>query len=112
MLVAHRTSIDTGASGLAGLLPGLVEVRELRDVVLERPVAPGETVHLSVRIENAVPLADESELLRTAWKVVNDAGETVVRAHADVVCRGPCEDRVATAGSEAPDDVDIEQIPV
>lgn len=111
MLVAQRTLIDAHATDLAALLPGAVELRELRDVVLERPVAPGDTLHVSVTVDDAAPVADGSRLLSTSWRLVNGAGETVARAHADVVCRGSHES-AASALAEALDDMDIGQIPV
>ncbi|HEX8052702.1 MAG TPA: hypothetical protein VF517_06895 [Thermoleophilaceae bacterium] len=111
MLVVERALIDSRASGLAVLLSHVADLRELRDVVFERPVAPGDTLRLSVKVGSAEPLADDGELLTTSWKVLNGAGETVVRAHVDVVCRGPWKDAAATTAA-ALDDVDIGQIPV
>ena len=45
--------------------------------------------------------------------MVTDAGETVVRAQADVVCRGARDETPGAAAiAEALDDLDIGQIPV
>ena len=113
MPAVRRTLSDIRPSGLAALLPQVVEVREVRDVVLERPVVADETVHVSVDVDAATPLADERELLSTTWRIANDAGETIVLAHADVVCRGRRREAAdASSIGDVRDDVDIGQIPV
>jgi hypothetical protein len=113
--VAEGTVTEHHGSDLAALLPHLVELRELRDVVVERPLVPGDAVRISVRVDAAAPLTEERELLSISANVVNDAGETVVRANADVVCRdardrAPQDEDATIAGTL--NDVDIEQIPV
>ena len=86
--VAHGMLVLSYAVGLVPLDPArVVALRGLDGVVFKRPAYIGDTIRVEGRVEEWRPLDRETALVGLRWKIVNQAGETLVRARVEVVWR-------------------------
>jgi 3-hydroxybutyryl-CoA dehydratase len=86
--VAHGMLVLSYALGLVPLDPSrVVALRGVSDVVFKRPVYLGDTIRVEGRVAGVRPLDGQTALVGLGWKVVNQSGETVVRARLEVLWR-------------------------
>lgn len=96
--VAHGMLVLSYAVGLVPLDPArVVALRGVNDVVFKRPVYIGDTIRVEGRVDGARPLDEETALVSLSWKILNQAGETVVRARVEVVWRRAIGEGESTA---------------
>lgn len=104
--IAHGMLVLSYAVGLVPLDPArLVALRGVNDVVFKRPVYIGDTIRVEGRVDGARPLDEETALVSLSWKILNQSGETVVRAKVDVVWRRVIGEVESTAGEPQLDQV-------
>lgn len=86
--VAHGMLVLSYSIGLAPLDPSrVVALRGIDDVVFKRPVWIGDTIRVEGRVEEVKPLDEDTGLVELSWKIVNQSGDTVVRARVAVLWR-------------------------
>lgn len=86
--IAHGMLVLSYSVGLAPIDPErVVALRGFDNVVFKRPVRLGDAISLRGRVEGLKPVDDETGLARLVWTVVNDQGQTVLRARAEIVWR-------------------------
>jgi acyl dehydratase len=95
------------AVGLAPFDPGRVlALRKIDAVSFRRPVHIGDTVHLEGEVEQLQEVDDEMGMVTFAWRVVNQRGETAVRARVTALWRrGERLDVPPRAGLPEPEEV-------
>ena len=87
--VAHGMLVLSYAVGLVPLDPArVIALRGLESVVFKRPVHLGDTIRVAVRVEDRRPLEADTELVTLRWRVLNQAGKTVLVARVGALCRG------------------------
>lgn len=86
--IAHGMLVLSYAVGLLPLDPDrVVALRGLRNVVFKRPTRIGDTIRVRSTVAGARPIDGSTALVEMSWKVVDQAGATLVRAQVDVVWR-------------------------
>jgi 3-hydroxybutyryl-CoA dehydratase len=105
--VAHGMMLLSYAVGLAPFDPGRVlALRKIDAVSFRRPVRIGDTVHLEGEVEQLQEVDDEMGMVTFAWRVINQRGETAVRARVTALWRrGERLDVTPGAGLPEPEEV-------
>jgi 3-hydroxybutyryl-CoA dehydratase len=86
--VAHGMMLLSYAVGLAPFDPDRVlALRGIDAVSFRRPVRIGDTVHLEGEIEDLREVDAETGLVTFGWRVVNQQGQTAVRARVKALWR-------------------------
>ncbi len=84
--VAHGMLVLSYAVGLVSFDPARVlALRRVSDAVFKRPVRLGDTIRVRGEVAALRPVSDEAGLATLAWTVVNQDGQTVVRARVEVL---------------------------
>ncbi|HEV2768580.1 MAG TPA: MaoC/PaaZ C-terminal domain-containing protein [Solirubrobacteraceae bacterium] len=84
--VAHGMLVLSYAVGLVDFDPARVlALRRISDAVFKRPVRLGDTIRVHGQVAELRPVSDEAGLATLAWTVVNQEGETVVRARVEAL---------------------------
>ena len=84
--VAHGMLVLSYAVGLVPFDPARVlALRRISDAVFKRPVRLGDTIRVRGEVAALRPVSDEAGLATLAWTVVNQDGQTVVRARVEVL---------------------------
>src|SRR2546423_2131544 len=86
--IAHGMLVLSYAVGLVEFDPDrVVALRRVADAVFKRPVRLGDTIRVRGLVTGLTPVGDEAGLVTLAWTIVNQHGETVVRARVEVLWR-------------------------
>lgn len=85
--IAHGMLVLSCATGLAPLDPDRIVALRRIEGVFKAPVRFGDTISVHGRLSEAKALDDRHSLATFVWRIVNQAGKTVIRAEVDVVCR-------------------------
>jgi acyl dehydratase len=86
--IAHGMLVLSYAVGLVQFDPErVIALRRVADAVFKRPVRLGDTISVRGSIDSCAPVADHAGLVTLAIRVLNQDGETVVRARVEVVWR-------------------------
>jgi 3-hydroxybutyryl-CoA dehydratase len=86
--VAHGMLLLSYAVGLAPLDPTrTLALRGIDDVTFRRPVHIGDTIHLEGEVAECKPVDEEVGLVTFKWRLVNQRGETAVRARVAALWR-------------------------
>jgi acyl dehydratase len=86
--IAHGLLVISFAAGLVPVDPDrIAALRGVRDVVFKRPVYPGDAIHVDGRVEACRPLDENLGRVTMQWRIVNQRGEIVARARAEVLWR-------------------------
>jgi acyl dehydratase len=100
--IGHGMLVVALAAGLVPFDPDrVVALRRVCDATFERPVRFGDTLRVEGRIAE---LSEEAGLVTFAWDVVNQEGQTVCRAHVEVLWK---RDALVEAAPEENDFVPI-----
>jgi 3-hydroxybutyryl-CoA dehydratase len=87
--IAHGLLVLSCASGLAPIDPDRVVALRRCEGIFKAPVRLGDEIHVEGDAVHRKPLDEQHSLVTLAWKVVNQAGKTVVRARVEVVWKEP-----------------------
>ena len=86
--IAHGMMLLSYAVGLAPFDPAwVVALRGIDAVSFRRPVRIGDTVHLRGEVTDLREVDAETGLVTFAWQVINQRGETTVRARVKALWR-------------------------
>lgn len=86
-IIAHALLVLSCGIELAMPEPSrVIALRSLRDVVFKRPIKPGDSIRVALRVDAITPLPERRELVSMTWKILNESNATVARACADFVC--------------------------
>ena len=86
--IAHGLMLLSYAVGMAPFAPARVlALRKVESVSFRRPVRMGDTVHLEGEVERLQEVDAELGLVTFAWRIVNQHGETAVRARVTALWR-------------------------
>jgi acyl dehydratase len=86
--IAHGMLVASLALGLLDFDPErVIALRRVRDAVFKRPVAFGDTIHVTGRIDGVDPLDASTGLVGVRLDVQNQHARTVARLAVDVVWR-------------------------
>jgi 3-hydroxybutyryl-CoA dehydratase len=84
--IAHGMLLLSFAVGLLPLDPERVlALRRVEDAVFKRPAFIGDTVHSEGRIDSLSPVDERAGLVTLAWRMVNQRGDTLLRARTQVL---------------------------
>ncbi|HEX8066947.1 MAG TPA: MaoC/PaaZ C-terminal domain-containing protein [Thermoleophilaceae bacterium] len=86
--VAHGLLVISIAVGLVPMdYDRLVALRRIEGI-FSLPVRLGETIHVEGRVVKAKELEDGYALVSLVWRIVNQDGDIVARAHLKILWRG------------------------
>jgi 3-hydroxybutyryl-CoA dehydratase len=86
--IAHGLLVLSCAVGLLEFDPDrVVALRRVSDAVFKRPVRLGDTIHVEATVAGRSAVSDEAGLVALGLRIVNQRGELVVRARAEVLWR-------------------------
>jgi acyl dehydratase len=104
--VAHGLLVLSCAVGLLEFDPErVVALRRVSEAVFKRPVRLGDTIHVEATIAGRAEVGDEAGLVALGLRIVNQRGELVIRARAEVLWRrdaAAAEPVAAAAGEFVP----------
>jgi 3-hydroxybutyryl-CoA dehydratase len=84
--IAHGMLVLSYAVGLISFDPErVVALRRISDAVFKRPVRLGDTIHVRGEVAELNRGTDAAGLVTIAFQVVNQHGDSVVRAHLEVL---------------------------
>jgi 3-hydroxybutyryl-CoA dehydratase len=96
------------AVGLAPFDPARVlALRKIDAVSFRRPVRIGDTVHLDGEVERCQEVDVELGMVTFAWRIVNQRGETTVRARVTALWRRGDTSGVAPRRAELPEPEEV-----
>jgi 3-hydroxybutyryl-CoA dehydratase len=106
--IAQGMMLLSYAVGLAPFHPARVQaLRKIDAVSFRRPVRIGDTVHLEGEIERLQEVDAELGMVTFAWRVVNQHGETAVRARVTALWRRGEGDAEAPVRAELPEPEEV-----
>ena len=86
--IAHGLLVLSCAVGLLEFDPDrVVALRRVSDAVFKRPVRLGDTIHVEATVAGRAEISDEAGLVALGLRIVNQRGELVIRARAEVLGR-------------------------
>jgi acyl dehydratase len=86
--IAHGMMLLSYSVGLAPIDPErVVALRGFERVVFKRPVHIGDAISLRGKVAELKPIDEENGLCRLLWTVVNQDGQTVLKANAEILWR-------------------------
>ena len=86
--IAHGLLVVSLAAGLVPFDPERVlALRRVGDVVFKHPVRPGDTIHVTGRIDALRPVDDDTGVVTLAWRVLDQDDRLVCKASVDVLWR-------------------------
>lgn len=106
--VAHGMLVLSYAVALVPFDPARLVALRRAEAVFKDAVRIGDTIHAEGRIVRVKELTDGLSLVTGAWRIVNQSGNTVVRARFDVVWRAGDLDDTAYLDTELDDDLYLE----
>lgn len=99
--VAHGMLVLSYAVALVPFDPARLVALRRAEAVFKDPVKIGDTIHAEGRIIRIKPITEDLSLVTGSWRILNQSGNTVVRARFDVVWRGGDLDEDAAWNAEA-----------
>jgi acyl dehydratase len=86
--IAHGMMVLSYALGLLPIDPHrVVALRRVADATFKAPVRIGDTIRLRAQVVEVKPLDERFGQVGFRWRIVNQRGETVVRARVEVLWR-------------------------
>jgi acyl dehydratase len=86
--IAHGMLVLSYAVGMVPFDPErILALRRVADAVFKRPVRFGDTIRVVGRVVSCSEVSDAAGLVTLGFQIVNQHGETVVRARVEVVWR-------------------------
>ena len=86
--VAHGMLVASFALGMLPFDPErVIALRRVRDAVFKRPVAIGDTLHVSGRVERLAPVNGVSGIVEVRMEVLNQRSAAVARLAVEVLWR-------------------------
>ena len=106
--IAHGLLVLSCAVGLLEFDPErVVALRRVSDAVFKRPVRLGDTIHVEATVAGRSEVSDDAGLVALALRIVNQHGELVIRARAEVLWRRDAAVAVAEPAAAVDDFVPI-----
>ena len=109
--VAHGMLVVSYAVALVPFDPERLVALRRAEAVFKDPVKIGDTIHAKGRIVRIQPMTEELSLVTGSWRIINQHGNTVVRARFDVVWRGGDLDAACGDADTFGEDLQLEELP-
>lgn len=90
--IAHGMLVLSCGVGLTPLDPERVVALRRCEATFKAPVRLGDEIHVDGAVVDTKPLDDTHSLVTASWRVVNQAGKTVIRAKVETVCKSLADD--------------------